>query len=244
MTVAPPNGRQRGWMFAALGGPDLLMPEDIPARSLATLRGREWIQQQPDSDGAPPLRYTLTAMGRAALLTVPKCNALLSAEKDGRVASSVAWPTLEFLLRREGLAVRLTARGEPGTAADPAYISALGRRLVGLPAADERPASQLLIDALAAHGIAAAVESDAQGNTHIAVDRLPAFEAVFYRKVGPRGTGHGATHPAWMHDSAWYGLVEIAGHGVSLFRELDGADCADDSVAAANALADLVFGAP
>ncbi|WP_432156115.1 hypothetical protein [Streptomyces sp. bgisy153] len=241
MTAAPPNSRQRGWMFTALGTPDLLMPEDIPARSLATMRRREWIQLQPGGDAPGPARHTLTATGRAALLTVPKCNALLSAETDGRISSSVAWPTLESLLR-EGLAVRLTAHGQPGTAADPAYISALGRRLVGLPAVDERPASQLLIEALAAHGIDAVVKRDEQGDTHVAVDRTPAYEAVFYRRLGPRGAGHSATHPAWMHASAWYGLVEIAGHGVSLFRDLDGADCAADSAEAAKALADLVLG--
>ncbi|MFK0142567.1 hypothetical protein [Streptomyces murinus] len=235
MTAAPPNSRQRAWMFTALGDPDLLMPKDIPARSLVTMRQRGWIQPHEHDAGRP--RHSLTAEGRAALLTVPKCNALLSAEKDGRIASTVAWPTLESLLR-EGLAVRLTAHGRPGTADDPAYISTLGRRLVGLAAADERPASQLLIEALASRGFEAIVESDEDGNTHVA-HRAPGLEVLFYRRLGP-GNGNSATHPAWMHDSAWYGFVDHAGDYAELARDLGGADCAADSATAADALARLL----
>lgn len=237
MTDVVPNSRQRAWMFTALGEPELLLPEDIPARSLATLRGREWIEQQPGGDDAGPVRHALTATGRAALLTVPKCNALLSAEEDGRIAPTTAWPTLESLLR-EGLAVRLTAHGRPGAAADSAYISVLGRRLGGLPAADERPASQLLIEALAARGIAAAVESDEDGNSRV-VHRAPGLEVLFFRVLGP-GPGHSATHPAWMHDSAWQRSIDHPGDYVDLVRVLGGADCSADSSKAANALAELL----
>lgn len=236
MTPTPPNRHQRGWMFTALGDNDLLMPENIPARSLATMAQREWIQ--PESGDAPgPVRYSLTAEGRAALLTVPKLNALLSSEATGRISPAVAWPTLESLLR-EGLAVRLTDHGVPGTAADPAYISMLGRRLAGLPAVNERPASQLLIEALAARGIEASMESDKAGNSHVA-HRAPGFEVLFYRVLGS-GESHSANHPAWMH-GGWYGFVDDGGdYAELLVSDRTGMDCAADSSRAAHALAALL----
>ncbi len=239
MTPTSPSGRQRGWMFTALGDDDLLMPEGIPARSLATMARRAWVQRE--SGRAPgPVRHSLTAEGRAALLTVPKLNALLSAEATGRISPAVAWPTLESLLR-EGLAVRLTDHGIPGTAAGPAYVSVLGRRLAGLPAVDERPAAQLLIEALAARGIQASVESDKAGNSHVA-HRASAFEVLFYRVPGP-GDDHSANHPAWMHDTAWYGFANREGDWAELARGLGGDDGATDSAKAADALVRLLSAA-
>ncbi|MFJ2217830.1 hypothetical protein ACIQVO_36565 [Streptomyces sp. NPDC101062] len=237
MTATPPNSRQRGWMLTALGDNDLLMPEDIPVRSLATMARREWIQREPDGTAPGPVRYSLTAEGRAALLTVPKLNAVLSAEATGRISPAVSWPTLESLLR-EGLAVRLTAHGIPGTGSDPAYVSVLGRRMAGLPAVDERPASHLLIEALAARGIEASVESDKAGNSHVA-HRAPGFEARFHRALGP-GKGHSANHPAWMHDTAWYRFANHRGDWAELARGLGGDDCATDSSKAADALVRLL----
>ncbi|MEO3976725.1 hypothetical protein [Streptomyces sp. CAU 1734] len=237
MTAAPPNSRQRAWMFTALGDTDLLMPDNIPARSLANMSRREWIQREPDGSVPGPARYSLTAEGRAALLTVPKLNALLGAEATGCIAPAVAWPTLESLLR-EGLAIRLTAHGLPGTAADPAYVSALGRRLAGLQTVDERPASQLLIEALATRGMKASVESDEAGNSHVA-HRVPGFEALFYRLLGP-GKGNSANHPAWMHNSAWYGFASHQGDWTELAHGLGDDDCAADSAKAADALARLL----
>ncbi|MFE1190072.1 hypothetical protein [[Kitasatospora] papulosa] len=236
MTDTPPSSRQRAWMFTALGDPDLLMPKDIPVRSLVTMSRRTWIQAEPGN--APGLlRHSLTAEGRAALLTVAKLNALLSAEETGRIASTVAWPTLESLLR-EGLAVRITAHGQPGTADDPAYISALGRRLAGLPTVDERPASELLIAELTARGVEASVQNDEEGNSHV-VHRSPGLEAGFWRILGP-GLGNSANHPAWMHDG-WYGFVDDGGDCPSLpVHDLTGRDCVADSARAADALAVLL----
>ncbi|WP_217223116.1 hypothetical protein [Streptomyces anulatus] len=236
MTDAPPNLRQRGWMLAALGEQDLLMPGDIPARSLATMRRRTWIQEEPGSTPGPA-RHSLTAEGRAALLTVAKLNALLGAESTGRIPSIVAWPTLESLLR-EGLAVRLTAHGEPGSAEAPAWISALGRRLAGLPAVDERPASELLTGALTELGIGASVERDEEGNSHV-VHRSTGFEATFCQVLGP-GLGNSASHPAWMH-GGWCGFIDDGGDVAELLvRDLTGMDCAADSAGAARALAVLL----
>lgn len=214
-TTPAANSRQRQWMLAALRDPDLLLPDDIAARSLAGLARRCWIEPVPADNGSDRVRHRLTESGRFALLTAAKARALMSvtvARKAGLIDTETPWPTLKALVG-DGLVTYLTDRGEQGARGQDhhPFITNLGRRLISLPEVDETPASQTLTAAFAARGIVVEVEHDDSGNNHV-VYRRGDVEAHFYRCIwGPAKTTHSATHPAWMHDSSWYGGIRHAG---------------------------------
>jgi hypothetical protein len=214
-TTPAANSRQRQWMLAALRDTALLLPDDIAARSLATLARRRWIEAIPAGNGDDRVRHRLTEPGRFALLTAAKARALMSvtvARKAGLIDTETPWPTLKALVS-DGLVTYLTDRGERGVRGQDhhPFITNLGRRLISLPEVDETPASQTLTAAFAARGIVVEVEHDDSGNNHV-VYRRGDVEAHFYRCIwGPAKTTHSATHPAWMHDSSWYGGIRHAG---------------------------------
>lgn len=214
-TAGSASARQRQWLLAALRDPGLLLPDGIPARSLAGMARRRWIEPVPADDSDGRARHRLTEAGRFALLTAAKAQALMSvtvARKAGRIDPETPWSTLKALAG-DGLITYLTERGERGAGGQDhhPFISNLGRRLVSLPEADDTPASQTLIEAFARRHIVVQVERDDNGDNHV-VYRHDGLEAHFYRCIwGPLKTTHSATHPAWMHDSSWYGGINHAG---------------------------------
>ncbi|MER6126555.1 hypothetical protein ABT173_28850 [Streptomyces sp. NPDC001795] len=212
-----PTRQQREWLLAALRDADRLLPEGIAPRSLDLMRERKWITTAPAADENSGLRNRLTDHGYFALLSIPKANALMSvlvSQEPGRIETAVQERTLASLVR-EGLVTMLTRRGEqdPDQEQHP-YITNLGRRLIGLPEVDETPASEYLIAALAEHGITAHVRAERAeyGNTQVAYRRKN-VEALFYRTIwNPGHYNHSATHPAWMHDKPWTGVINQGGH--------------------------------
>ncbi|MFM9452374.1 hypothetical protein [Streptomyces europaeiscabiei] len=214
-TAPAANSRQRQWMLAALHDADLLLPDDVAARSLATMARHRWVEAVPADNGNDRVRHRLTESGRFALLTAAKARALMSvtvARKAGLVDTETPWPTLKALVS-DGLVTYLTDRGERGARGQDhhPFITNLGRRLISLPEVDENPASQTLTAAFTERGIVVEVEHDDSGNNHV-VYRRGDVEAHFYRCIwGPAMTTHSATHPAWMHDTSWYGWINHAG---------------------------------
>jgi hypothetical protein len=209
-----PNSRQRTWLLVALRAAGGLLPLGVPTRSLNVLRERGWITTAPADDTDPTdVRHQITPAGRFALLSVAKADALLSvlvSVDPGRIEAPVKERTLNSLIR-EGLVTRLTRRGEQteGQEQHP-YITNLGRRLVSLPEADNTPAGDYLVAALAASGLEASVESDSDGDTRV-VYRNGDIEALFFREVwNPDGYTYSARHPAWMHTKPWTALVTHA----------------------------------
>ncbi|MEO3976799.1 hypothetical protein [Streptomyces sp. CAU 1734] len=202
-----PNLRQRAWLLAALRAADGLLPPGVPTRSLNVLRQRGWFTTAPAADDGPLLiRYRITPKGRYALLSPAKATALLSvltSTEPGRIDTMVQDRILASLLR-EGLAVQLTRHGErTGNRELHPHITNLGRRLVGLPEADDTPASDHLIAALASYGLSAGVETDSLDNTYV-VYRCRGVEAQFFREVwNPDGYTYSARHPSWMHSKPW-----------------------------------------
>jgi hypothetical protein len=215
--VKEPTPYQRRKMFEAVTAEDFRLPGDVNGRSLDAMLDQGWITEHA-ADGrlAGSARragyegfthFRLTRTGRMALLTPSKRRALESADERGRIAATVAWPTVAAL-EAEGLIAHFTDHGQQSKSAGTPYITNLGRRLMGSCPIDETPAADSLITALAEWGITAAVEKQEDGNTAVVYQSGP-VRADFYR-VMP-GDRHSATHPAWMHDSAWYGFVDNGG---------------------------------
>ncbi|MCX4826547.1 hypothetical protein OG883_43705 [Streptomyces sp. NBC_01142] len=210
----PPNARQRTWLLAALRAADGLLPVGVPTRSLNVLRERGWITTAPAGDDDPMLiRHKITPAGRFALLSVAKADALLStlvSVEPGRIEAPVQERILDSLVR-EGLVTRLTRRGQQAEDEEQhPYITNLGRRLVSLPEADDTPAGDYLLAALATSGLEARVETDSNGDSRI-VYRRGDVEALFYREVwNPGFYTYSARHPAWMHTKPWTALVTHA----------------------------------
>ncbi|MFF4276220.1 hypothetical protein [Streptomyces sp. NPDC001536] len=213
-TVKEPTTYQRRKMFEALTADDFRLPGDTNGRSLDVILDEEWIAEYA-ADGrlAGPARragyegfthFRLTVKGRMALLTPSKRLALESADERGRIAPTVAWPTLGAL-ESEGLIAYFTDHGQQVKGTGTPYITNLGRRLMGGHPVDETPAADSLIAALAAWDIPAVVETDEDGNTAV-VYQAGGIRADFYRCLP--GDRHSVTHPAWLHDSSWYGFID------------------------------------
>jgi hypothetical protein len=148
--------------------------------------------------------FRLTVKGRMALLTRLKRIALKSADELGRIAPTVAWPTLGAL-ESEGLIAHFTDHGQQVKGTGTPYITNLGLRLMGGRPVDETPAAESLMAALAEWDITATVETDEHGNSAV-VYEVDGVRADFYRCLP--GDRHSVTHPAWMHDSSWYGFID------------------------------------
>uniref|UniRef100_UPI003F49703F hypothetical protein n=1 Tax=Streptomyces sp. CA-136453 TaxID=3240050 RepID=UPI003F49703F len=214
--VKVPTPYQRKKMIEALSADQYRLPSDTDGRSLDVMLDQRWILEYTHrgrlAGSARAAGYEgfthfrLTAKGRLALLTPAKRAALESADQYGRLKQPIAWPT-EQSLDADGFIMRLTERGQVATGQEHhPFISNLGRRVLGLAPVDETPASDVLIAAFAEWGITTAVETDEDGDTAVIYRHGP-IVARFYRFIGDDDWQHSATHPAWMHDSPWYGEV-------------------------------------
>ncbi|MYX26838.1 hypothetical protein GTY75_09175 [Streptomyces sp. SID8381] len=248
-TVKEPTAYQRKKMVEALSRPDYRLAGDTNSRSLDVMRAERWIAAFTASGrpAAPAVaagyqgrtHFRLTKRGRMALLTDAKRNALESVDAFGALGESVPWPTLTALVN-DGFVQQLNDHGRPDVNGK-AYITNLGRRLMGLPEVDDTPAADILIAALAKWGIAAQVEDSEEGDQ--VVYRSGDIEAVIYRpfETASERWEHSATHPAWRHWSGWCLTAYVGGAEFQMWGPDDG-DVYTDSAATAEALADWLTG--
>lgn len=244
--VKTPTPYQRKKMIEALTVDHYLLPGETDGRSLDVMLDQRWIlEYTPRGSLAGSARaagydgfthFRLTRKGRLALLTPSKLAALESADQYGRLTKPTAWPTQQSL-DADGFIVNLTERGQVVTGQEHhPYISNLGRRVLGLAPVDETPASDVLIAAFAEWGITTAVETDEDGDTAVVYRNGP-IVASFYRCIGD-DWHHSATHPAWMHDSSWYGAVAYGMDQQEMCGPDDFGDVNADSTATAEAFAE------
>ncbi|MEW1677924.1 hypothetical protein AB0O47_32525 [Streptomyces noursei] len=215
--IKEPTRYQRAKMLEAIPSDTFTLPRDTKGVSLDLMLEEGWIQEYAANGRTIEYarltgyqgfsHFRLTWAGRMALLTKPQRLALETVGERGRISAAVARSTVAAL-EAAGLAAYFTARGERAQGDGAPYITALGRRLMGLDAVDDSPASDSLIAAFAEWGLPAIVERDSDGNTQVVVE-TGTIRATFSRPVP--GMGYSATHPRWMHNEAWYGFVNDGG---------------------------------
>ncbi|MFI8265360.1 hypothetical protein [Streptomyces sp. NPDC085665] len=217
-----PTPYQRKKMFEALTEDNYRIPGDTDGRSLDLMLEENWILEYAANGRTAAMaralgydgftHFRLTRKGRMALLIDRKRTALESAAPTGRIADGTARPVLRSL-EADGLIAYVTDHGQVVKDPTTPYITNLGRRLLGRPAVNETPAAASLIAEFAQWGITTTVETNENGDTAV-VYRDGSIRAEFYRPLTSRGFS--ATHPAWMHNSSWYGWIDDAGD----YREL------------------------
>ncbi|MFE1289725.1 hypothetical protein [Streptomyces sp. NPDC058751] len=245
--VKKPTPYQRRKMFEALTAEHFCLPRGVNGRSLEVMFNEGWITEHA-ADGrlaGPTCRaryggfthFRLTLKGRMALLTPSKLLVMESADEHGRITLTALWLTLGAL-EVDGLVAHFTDHGQQVKGTGTPYITNLGRHLMGGHPVDETPAADSLIAALAEWGIPAAVEAQENGNTAV-VYKVGSVRGDFYRVLP--GNRRSVTHPAWMHNSAWYGFVDNGGNYGELHVP-EGIGLAKESAFVAEAFAEYLTG--